>query len=61
MAAARISYADMGVVTGESLKMAVFWVVAPCRLIRVYLSTGSYNPEDGHMHTDRRENLKSYW
>jgi hypothetical protein len=31
--------------------MAVFWVAAPCSL---------YNPEDSHLRTHRRENLKSY-
>jgi hypothetical protein len=78
-------------------KMAVFWVAAPCRLVRVYRrfrglycfhhqgvdwwvggyrvmmeavrasetslnsyqSTQRYNPEDGHLCTHRRENLKS--
>jgi hypothetical protein len=25
-----------------------------------YQSTRHYNPEDGHLHTHRRENLKSY-
>jgi hypothetical protein len=33
------------------IKIAVFWVVAPC----------SYNPEDSNLHTHRRENLKSYY
>jgi hypothetical protein len=80
------------------LKMAVFWVVAPCRLVEVYRrfrdasclyhqgddrpasiialmmeaastsetsvnfyqTTRRYNPEDSHLHTRRRENLKSY-
>jgi hypothetical protein len=36
------------------MKMAVFWVVAPCSLVEVY------HPEDSHLRTDRRENLKSY-
>jgi hypothetical protein len=64
-------------------KMAVFWVVASCRLVRVYQcfsglycfhhqddetsetlmnsyqSTRRYNPEDSHLHSHRRENLKS--
>jgi hypothetical protein len=55
--------------------MAVFWVVAPCRLLIVLMmeavrtsetlvnfcqSTRPYNPEDNHFRTHRRENLKSY-
>jgi hypothetical protein len=70
--------------------MAVFWVVAPCRLVEVYRrfrgalclryqtalimkavstsetsanfyhTTRRNNPEDGHLHTRRRENLKSH-
>jgi hypothetical protein len=39
------------------MKMAVFWVVAPCSLVEV---TQRYNPEDSHLRTHRRENLKSY-
>jgi hypothetical protein len=72
------------------MKMAVFWVVAPCSLVEVYQrfrvpcclhhqgdnkeaarnsetlinfyqTTRSHNPEeDSHLHTHRRENLKSY-
>jgi hypothetical protein len=34
------------------MKMAVFWVAAPCNR--------RYNPEDSHLRTHRRENLKSY-
>jgi hypothetical protein len=75
--------------------MAVFWFVAPCRLVSVYQrfrglyclhhqvdewtfalmmepvqtsetfvnshqSTRRYKPEDSHLHSHRRENLKSY-
>jgi hypothetical protein len=52
--------------------MAVFWVVAPCRalmmeaartsetLVNFYQTTWRYNPEDSHLRTHRRENLKSY-
>jgi hypothetical protein len=56
--------------------MAVFWVVAPCSdslialmmeaartsetLVKLYQTTRRYNPEDSHLHTHRRENLKSY-
>jgi hypothetical protein len=39
-------------------KMAVFWVVAPCSLVEVYQR---FNPEDSHLRTHRRENLKSYF
>jgi hypothetical protein len=63
------------------MKMAVFWVVAPCSLVEVYQrfialmmeaartsetlvnfyqTTWHYKPEDSHLHTHRRENLKSY-
>jgi hypothetical protein len=68
-------------------KMAVFWVVEPCSLVKVYQrfrgpcclhhqgdsqarttetlvnfyqTTRRYNPEDSHLRTHRRENLKSY-
>jgi hypothetical protein len=54
--------------------MAVFWVVAPYKLIALmmkaiqtsetlvnsYQSTRHYNPEDSHLYSHRRENLKSY-
>jgi hypothetical protein len=55
--------------------MAVFWVVAPCSLVEVYQrfrgpcclhhqgdrpDGRQYNPEDSHLRTHRRENLKSY-
>jgi hypothetical protein len=48
--------------------MAVFWVVAPCSPVEVYRrfrgpcyqTTRRYNPEDSHLRTHRRENLKSY-
>jgi hypothetical protein len=33
------------VLTAVSMKMAVFWVVAPCRLV-----SRCYNPEDNHLH-----------
>jgi hypothetical protein len=58
-----------------SMKMAVFWVVEPCSLIAMalmmeaartsetmvnfYKTTRRYNPEDSHLRTHRRENLKS--
>jgi hypothetical protein len=62
-------------------QMAVFWVVAPCRLVCVYQrlivlimeavqtsktmansyrSAWRYTPGDSHLHSHRRENLKSY-
>jgi hypothetical protein len=56
--------------------MAVFWVVVPCSLVEVYIrfrgpcclhhqgddrqTTQCCNPEDSHLCTHRRENLKSY-
>jgi hypothetical protein len=30
-------------------------------LVNLYQTTRRYNPEDGHLRTNRRENLKSYW
>jgi hypothetical protein len=62
-----------GTVTFD-LKMSVFWVVAPCSLVEDYWrfrgvwclyhqkmgeTTGRNNPVDSHLHTRRRENLKS--
>jgi hypothetical protein len=32
-----------------SMKMAVFWVVAPCRLVEFYHITWCYNTEEGHI------------
>jgi hypothetical protein len=29
-------------------------------LVKFYQTTRRYNPEDGHLRTHRRENLKSY-
>jgi hypothetical protein len=69
-----------------NVKMAVFWVVAPCSsqvlaasiitatvialmmesartsepLVNFSQTTRRYNPEDSHLRTHRRENLKSY-
>jgi hypothetical protein len=51
--------------------MAVLWVVAPQilmmeaamtseTLVNFYQITRRYNPEDSHLRTRRRENLKSY-
>jgi hypothetical protein len=51
--------------------MAVFWVVARIALmmeaartsetlVNFYQTTRRYNPEDSHLRTHRRENLKSY-
>jgi hypothetical protein len=56
------------------MKMAVFPVVAPCRAIALmmdaastsetslnfYQTTQRNNPEDNHLHTLRRESLKSH-
>jgi hypothetical protein len=56
----------------EASDEAVFWVVPPCSLVEVYQrfrgpcclhhqgDDGGYNPEDSHLRTHRRENLKSY-
>jgi hypothetical protein len=30
-------------------------------LVQLYQTTRCYNPEDSHLHTNRRENLKSYF
>jgi hypothetical protein len=48
--------------------MAVFWVVAPMMeaartsetLVNFHQITKRNNPEDSHLHTRRRENLKSH-
>jgi hypothetical protein len=51
--------------------MAVFWVVAIIplmmeaariseMLVNFYQTTRRYNPEDSHLRTHRRQNLKSY-
>jgi hypothetical protein len=55
--------------------MAVFWVVAPPSsgialmmeaastsetLVNFYQTTRRNNPDDSHLHTHRRENLKSH-
>jgi hypothetical protein len=36
-------------------------VTAPCNLVNFYQTTWRYNPEDSHLRTHRRENLKSYF
>jgi hypothetical protein len=61
--------------TTAYMKIAVFWVVVSCTLlialmiaaastsetsVNFYRTTRHYNPEDSHLHTRRRENLKSY-
>jgi hypothetical protein len=53
------SYHSVGfeVFTAVSMKMAVFWVVAPCSLVELYQrfrgpcyqTTRCYNPEDNHL------------
>jgi hypothetical protein len=51
--------------------MTVFWTVAPIALmieavstsetsVRFYQTTRRNTPEDGHLHTRSRENLKSH-
>jgi hypothetical protein len=42
------------VLTAVSMKIAVFWVVAPCSLVEVYQR---YNPEDSNLHTVRLFNF----
>jgi hypothetical protein len=54
------------------VRVSLFWVVAPCRLVRIYQSfrglylvssyqtTRRYNPEDRHLHIHRHGNLKSH-
>jgi hypothetical protein len=54
------------------MKMAVFWVVAPCirpddetartseTLVNFFQTIQRNNPEDSHLRTHRRENLKSH-
>jgi hypothetical protein len=47
------------VLTAVSMKMAVFWVVAPCSLVELYQTTRCYNPEDSNLQTDiRKKNYK---
>jgi hypothetical protein len=48
--------------------MAIFWVIALMMeaastsetLVNFYQTTRRYNPEDSHLSTQRRENLRSY-
>jgi hypothetical protein len=39
--------------------MAVFWDAAPCCLVDTDETTRRNIPEDSHLHTRHRENLKS--
>jgi hypothetical protein len=79
-----MEYVRFQVLTAASMKIAVFWIVAPCSLVEVYQrfrgaiammmeaasisktsvnfyqTTRRSNPEDSHLLTRRRENLKSY-
>jgi hypothetical protein len=59
------------VLTTATMKMAVFWIVTSCSLmmeaastsetsVNFYQTTRRYNREDSHLHTRRRENLKSH-
>jgi hypothetical protein len=47
------------------MKMAVFWVVAPCSLVEVYQRYRGpcwlHHQGDSHLHTHRRENFKPYF
>jgi hypothetical protein len=49
------------------MKLAVFWVALMIEatstsetLVNVYQTTRRYNPEDSHLRTRRRKNLKSH-
>jgi hypothetical protein len=42
-----------------SQKMTAFWDDAPCSLLKFYQTTRHYISGDSHLHTRRRENLKS--
>jgi hypothetical protein len=50
-----------------SMKMAVFWVVMPCSLVKVglvnfYQATWRYNPEDSHLHVAMiQQNFANIW
>jgi hypothetical protein len=47
----------------SSLKMIALMMEAARTsetLVNFYQTTRRYNPEDSHLHTHRRENLKSY-
>jgi hypothetical protein len=54
-------------ITNETMKMAVFRAIALMMeaartsetLVQLYQTTRCYNPENSHLHTHRRENLKS--
>jgi hypothetical protein len=54
------------------MKMAVFWVLAPCSVmaeaastsetsVNLYQTTRRNNPEESYLHTRRRDNLKSHY
>jgi hypothetical protein len=40
------------VLTAAGMKMAVFWVVAPCSLVEVCDIARRNNPEDSHLDTE---------
>jgi hypothetical protein len=40
-------YEEFQVLTAASMKMAVFWVVAPCSLVEVYRRFRGDRPDDG--------------
>jgi hypothetical protein len=68
------SLVTLQVLTAASMEIAVFWDVAPCSLVEIYLrfrdayclnhqisfyeTTQRSIPEDSHLHTRRREHLK---
>jgi hypothetical protein len=49
------------VFTAVSIKMVVFWVVAPCSLVEIYQNfyqtTWCYNPEDSHLHFEIHDSV----
>jgi hypothetical protein len=66
--AARLSGASTFCHENITAKTAVFWAIALMMeaartsetLVKLYQTTRCYNPGDSHLHTHRRENLKSY-
>jgi hypothetical protein len=64
---AEVKYAWSFIITPAFLhydvKMTVFWCVAPCSLVEIYRRLEMLHAsitEDSHLHTRRRENLKSH-
>jgi hypothetical protein len=56
----------MNCAVSYTLKMAIIALMMEAArtsetLVQLYQTTRCYNPEDSHLHTHRRENLKSYF